>query len=138
MKIFDPDNFNIEQANIYQETPLYTYRECTTCKIERKPKASHCATCNNCVVGYDHHCTLLNNCVGKRTLRAFNLLLINTWVFVLLSGMIGMISLLQKPIIEKLQEEGKIGFNYEVVVHILIFTLQIIKFIGICCCKNCI
>ena len=86
-----------DKTLIYKETNFYHYRDCNTCGIQRLPKASHCATCNNCVKGYDHHCTLLNNCVGKRTLRVFILLLIFTWAFYLLSGVLAGIATLYEP-----------------------------------------
>lgn len=42
------------------------YRWCTTCKIVRPPRASHCPDCDNCVMRFDHHCPFVNNCVGQR------------------------------------------------------------------------
>ncbi|CDW83712.1 dhhc zinc finger domain containing protein [Stylonychia lemnae] len=57
-------------------------RYCETCNIMRPPKASHCSTCDNCVVAFDQqviqilktsssHCTFINNCVGLRNMRVF-------------------------------------------------------------------
>jgi hypothetical protein len=31
----------------------YKSRYCSTCKIQRIPKASHCSHCGNCVKGFD-------------------------------------------------------------------------------------
>ena len=56
---------------IYQNAMFYNFRSCSTCLIERPPKASHCSLCDHCVVGWDHHCTALNNCIGRRNFRAF-------------------------------------------------------------------
>ena len=52
---------------------IFTERECTTCHIMRPPGASHCGTCDNCVLNFDHHCGFLGNCVGKRNHKYFYL-----------------------------------------------------------------
>ena len=71
---------------------------CETCEIMRKPKASHCHVCNNCVVGFDHHCNILNQCIGKRNNRVYKLMLISTWLFFLVVILACMMALLDEPV----------------------------------------
>jgi palmitoyltransferase ZDHHC9/14/18 len=62
-----------DRTDIFASTPGATF--CHTCEIHRPPDASHCADCNNCVLGFDHHCAVLNNCVGTRNYPYFIALL---------------------------------------------------------------
>eukprot|EP01120_Amphizonella_sp_Union-15-10_P016372 TRINITY_DN8615_c1_g1_i2.p1 TRINITY_DN8615_c1_g1~~TRINITY_DN8615_c1_g1_i2.p1 ORF type:complete len:300 (+),score=5.43 TRINITY_DN8615_c1_g1_i2:85-984(+) len=55
---------------------------CDTCHIYRPPRASHCPTCNNCVLRFDHHCPWVGNCIGQRNYRFFITFLITTVVLI--------------------------------------------------------
>ena len=50
---------------------MHKHRECTTCKIIRPPKSSHCSHCDHCVKNFDHHCYFVGNCIGLRNWRNF-------------------------------------------------------------------
>ena len=42
---------------VMEDERLHHLRECTTCKIQRFPRTSHCNICDNCVYDFDHIAT---------------------------------------------------------------------------------
>ena len=74
--IKNKNNQTIVNNETKVEPNIFTERVCVTCNIIRPPGASHCSTCDNCVLNFDHHCVYLSNCVGKRNHKFFYLFLI--------------------------------------------------------------
>ena len=62
------------QKNITEGGRTYCVR-CYAWRLDKKgapdPRAHHCSTCQQCVLGFDHHCPVLGVCIGSGNLAAF-------------------------------------------------------------------
>jgi len=73
-----------EGPSLPQDLTRRGFRWCRTCHIVRPPRASHCPTCDNCVMRYDHHCPFVNNCVGQRNYHFFIGFVTSVWCLAIL------------------------------------------------------
>ncbi|CAL6103344.1 DHHC_palmitoyltransferase [Hexamita inflata] len=71
---------------------------CKTCKQHKAPSTSHCKTCNNCVVFFDHHCSWLGCDIGIRNNYQFLIFTLNLTIYCAFDVLVLVLSLLSLKI----------------------------------------
>ena len=73
-----PNDIRLKNSNqkensirIRQLGYISQYKICSTCYLIRPLRSTHCNTCNNCVIRFDHHCPWIGTCAGKRNYPIF-------------------------------------------------------------------
>eukprot|EP00916_Digyalum_oweni_P020437 GHVL01034025.1.p1 GENE.GHVL01034025.1~~GHVL01034025.1.p1 ORF type:complete len:411 (+),score=54.63 GHVL01034025.1:24-1256(+) len=119
--LIDPD------CTLFTRRPL---KFCTTCCVWRPVRCSHCSSCDNCVLEFDHHCAVLGCCVGSRNHKYFVLLCI--WMF-LASMYHGIVCLVH--IIEQGRESSVSESHHSVITAWMLVTgvpLFLVIFVSFC------
>jgi len=61
----------------------YRMKFWSTCFIFRPPRTSHCHTCNNWVMRWDHHCPWMGTWIGRRNFKLFYWFLVHLFLITL-------------------------------------------------------
>ena len=128
-------NNKLKSIRIRQLGYVKKYKICKTCFLIKPLRSSHCNTCNNCVLRFDHHCPWIGTCVGMRNYPYFFLFIcfLNMLQLFTISVCISHIVLNVKGVPKK-ERASKIGesiISLYIIIYIfitMIFTFKLLFF----------
>ena len=91
-------NDEVKSKSIYirQLGHIREYKICDTCYLIRPLRSTHCNTCDNCVIRFDHHCPWIGTCVGMRNYPYFFIYLCFLNLLQIFTGIISIIDIIMK------------------------------------------
>ena len=91
-------NDEVKSKSIYirQLGHISEYKICDTCHLIRPLRSTHCNTCDNCVIRFDHHCPWIGTCVGMRNYPYFFIYLCFLNLLQIFTGIISIIDIIMK------------------------------------------
>jgi hypothetical protein len=88
------DEYKKGLVRIRQLGHISEYKICDSCYLVRPLRSTHCGTCNNCIMRFDHHCPWIGTCVGLRNYPYFFIFLCLLNLFQVFSGIISIIHII--------------------------------------------
>ena len=113
----------ISQLGYFQK-----YKICNSCNIIRPLRTTHCGSCNNCILKFDHHCPWIGTCVGKRNYHYFFFFLIFLNLTQIFVGIFSLVFISTKIVHDvKYYKKNSIAISMIFTTGLLIFHIKIVK-----------
>ena len=126
----------------YKSKPIYIrqlgyireYKICDTCYLIRPLRSTHCNTCDNCVIRFDHHCPWIGTCVGMRNYSYFFIYLCFLNLLQVFTGIISIVDIIMKILYNLKNKKGLYNNNNNKIIKISFCEIVISLYIFIYIC----